>query len=134
MLDTVKKWLAEFVGDTPLWVDYLDSSAPGVGLYPKGVQVISHSRDILGNARQRLRCRFTVRFTAPGLQDKTQAAQSLLTFEKWIAESRSAPQLGEDTRWYTENGRLEKVTRVAAAVYAVELIAEYWNMEEKHEN
>ena len=134
MLDTVKKWLAEFVGDTPLWVDYLDSSVPGMGLYPKGVQVISHSTDILGNGLVKLRYRFTVRFATAQLQDKSQAAQSLLAFEKWVVGSKSAPQLGMDTRRYTENGRLEKITKSQTAVYSVDLLAQWIIREENNEN
>lgn len=134
MLDTVKKWIAEFAGDIPVWVDYLDSSVPGMGLYPKGAQVISRSTDILGNGQVKLRYRFTVRFTTAQLQDKSRAAQSLLAFENWVAGSKSAPQLGMDTRWYTENGRLEKITNSRAAVYSVDLLAQWIIREENNEN
>lgn len=129
MLDAVKGWIGEFVGQ-PLTVDWMDAATPGTGLYPKGLQPIRRSMDILGNESVRYRCRFTLRHVAADVRDKTRAAAWLLDFQNWVCD-HPGPRLGQDTRWYTENGRLEKVTKSCTAIYAVELVAEFTENEEK---
>lgn len=129
MLQTVKDWIAKFAwweGETT--VDYLDSAAPGTGLFPKGYREIQRTVDILGNVTVKYRYEFTVKRVAPCHKGQVDPAIWALDLHTWVysQEVREiAPQLGENTHWRAENGRLEKNTQAGTCIYRVDLIAEF---------
>lgn len=123
MLQQVKQWLEGYMG--VMSVDYVGSNAPGTGLYPKGIRLLSQKRDILGDIAQRCRCQFTIRRVVSGIADKTDHALWLLEFQNWVRRCQDAPQLGEDTQWYAENGKCTQTTQAGTGIYTVDLFCEF---------
>ena len=123
MLQQVKAWLEGHLGSVT--VDYVDSSAPSTGLYPRGLRRLWQTRDILGNATERYRCQFTIRRVVSGMEDKTEHALWLLDLQNWVRQSQDAPLLGEDTQWYAENGKCIQVTQAGTGIYTLELYGEF---------
>lgn len=139
MLQTVKDWIAQFAwweGQTT--VDYVDSAAPGAGLFPKGYREIQRTMDILGNVTVKYRFDFTVKRVVASQGDKTAPALWALDLHTWVRSQEilgKAPQLGENTHWRVEKGRLEKNTQAGTSVYTVDLIAEFTQRQgENYEN
>ena len=128
ILETVRRWVAGFPlwGEAELTVDCIGPAPENGGLFPKGVELVKVSEDVLGNKKHHLRCAFLLQ-RAEHAPDGTDAG-ALLEFQNWVyAQSAAgkAPQLGENTRWKAENGRLEGSKGVGTGVYTVMLVAEY---------
>lgn len=128
ILETVRQWVASF----PAWtgqlpqIDQLSAVPARQGLFPKGVELLGRMEDVLGNVKHFCRCSFTLQQVrhAPDGAD----AAALLRFQNWVAaqsEAGLAPQLGEDTRWRAESGRLDGTKGPGTGVYTVNLIAEF---------
>ena len=135
MLDTVKNWIAGYCGGG-ITVDYVDSAAPSLGLFSKGCEQIQRTDDILGNSTGRFRWHFTLKRVVPGYGSQEEAARWAMDFQQWILGQTQYPQLGENTRWYAENGRLQSVSKAGTCLYTVALIGEFTRkqMEETNEN
>ena len=131
MLNSIQNWLSGYLGQVQ--VDYLDSPTGSLGLFPTGCRVVTESRDVLGNIRRKYRCSFILKRVVSAGVSHFDHAKWLMDFSAWVHGS-AAPQLGENTRWYTQNGRLQKVTKAGSAIYSVELMAEYMSLEKDYEN
>lgn len=128
MLDRVQNWLKTCPGyPGHISVDYLDAAAPGMALYPQGAQQVSRVTDILGNCKEKIRYRFLVKVVT-GTKNREDATRWALDFQQWVRlqdAQKQAPQLGENTQWHAQKGRLESVTKTGTCIYCVELVSEF---------
>lgn len=135
MIQVLKDWLRTF----PQWPQapfLTDSTQPDtVGLFPRGVEVVSRRRDVLG--RQVLSCRLTLELGRVCSRDEA-AAQWLLQLQDWVLEQQArglAPRLGEDPQGIClEKGKLQALRGQGAALYTASLTAEFTKIYEETEN
>jgi len=135
MIQMLKDWLRTF----PQWqeIPFLtDSTCPdSVGLFPRGVQVLSSRRDILG--RQVLSCRLKVELGRVSPRWSA-AAEWLLQLQSWVLDQQArglAPRLGEDPqRICLEKGKLQSLRGQDSALYTAWLTAEFTKIYEETEN
>lgn len=119
-------WLQEFTGQ-PVTLDYIDYRPGAAGLFPQGQKLLAQRADILGNQWLSLRQSFTLMAAEPGQSDWPDR------LTQWVHTHKAPPQLGKNTRWLAQNGRLRQTTAAGTAVYTVDLVAEY-EKEKTHED
>lgn len=126
MIEALKVWLRSYPGweGEPL-VDKTGPVPGHTGLFPQGVEVLSHREDVLGNTACRCRASFLLlRVSRGGEED----AKWLLDFQDWVRGQSLAgmvPQFGENTFFQARGGRKQEGHTPGMAVHRIELMAEY---------
>ena len=128
ILETVRRWVANFPGweAAAITVDCIGADPDNGGLFPKGLELVKVSEDVLGNEKHHLRCGFLLRYVGKA-PDGTDGGR-LLEFQRWVYTQSAAglaPSLGENTRWRAEKGQLEGDKGPGTGVYTVTLTAEF---------
>ena len=132
ILDAVRQWICSF----PQWeqgnlvyIDHTDGVPGNLGLFPGGLELVSHRRDILGGQVCRYRYNFAL-YRVGSQPGDGQDAAWLLEFQRWVmaqSDAGLAPVLGEDTRWRAEKGKLQQRKQPGTGLYVVVLSAEFTN-------
>ncbi len=137
-LERLKAWLRSYPhwGEAQLYVDYLDAVPENAGLYPRGLQEVKRTEDVLGNVTVACRYQFRLyRMTGEG-QDN---AQWLLSFQQWVQQQSAmglAPRFGDvpaKEQMRAEQGALQEVSQAGTGVYSVILIADFMKVYEVNE-
>lgn len=135
MIDTLKTWLQTFPGwpDAPFLTD--TTNPDSLGLFSRGVEVVSDRVDILGRHQVKYRLSLELGRVCPG---SAQAAAWLLQLQNWALEQSArglAPKLGEDPqRIYLEKGTLRSPRGRGSALYTAQLTAEFTKTYEETEH
>ncbi len=132
-LETLRNWLKTF----PQWnsetyyVDYIEGTPGNCGLFPQGMEEVSHREDVLGNLQVQCRTRFRLLHVTERTEDGQRAAQWLLDFEKWVQAQSAAgltPHFGDDPareKMRAEKGKLSGTRQTGSGTYEVILTAEF---------
>ena len=132
-IEKVRRWLVTFSrwGNQPLHVDHTEAVPENGGLFPAGLEELSHTRDVLGNATVRCRYRFVLHRLVPVGEDGSEGAQWLLDFQNWVREQSArglAPTFGDEPareRLLAQKGRRIAGKQAGTGVYEVTLTAEF---------
>ena len=90
MIDMIYNWLRGYPGLNYIQRDRVDEKNSGSGLFFRGVTLVGHKADLMGNLRCRKRLSFRIRrFTEPA-----DGALFFLMLGQWAEET--APTLGMD--------------------------------------
>ena len=114
-----------------VYVDFLGAEPENTGLYPQGLEEVSRTEDVLGNATVNCRYQFVLYWTTTGQQDNEKNAGLLLDFQQWVqAQSISglAPRFGDIAsaeHIRAEKGMLQKASQTGTGIYKVTVIAEF---------
>lgn len=132
LLEKLKAWLQTYPGWAgTMAVDHTYAVPGQFGLYPRGVEVQSVKKDVLGNVYTRCRSRFDLYRVTTGQADNTQAAGWLLDFQAWVRDQTAkglTPAFGdvpEDERLTAQQGKLLRTGPAGMGMYAVTLTAAY---------
>ena len=131
-LEKLKTWLQTY----PQWsgmvaVDHTRAAPGHFGLYPKGMELRSLKKDVLGNVYARCRSRFDLYRVTTGQADNTDAAGWLMDFQAWVQEQTAlgkAPVFGDvpdQERMSAQQGKLQRAAQAGTGTYVVTLTAEY---------
>ena len=123
MIQTIFNWITAFsgFGGKQFRLDKLEAHSQAASVLCKGEEILSQSRDILGNLKQRKRLTLLVRVR--GID-----AQTLLDFARWAEDT--APVLGENQTLSIQQGSLYTSNPGAPGVYQCRVTLEYTNSNE----
>lgn len=133
-LEKVRQWLLTYPqwdAGGLLYIDYTDAVPGNLGLYPTGLEEISHREDVLGGITVKNRYHFALYRVAARQEDNTQDALWLLEFQKWVQSQSAAglaPTFGDEPkqeRLRAEKGKLKEVSQTGTGTYVVTLTAEF---------
>ena len=133
-LEKLKQWLLSYPNwdaGQLLYIDYTDAVPGNVGLFPKGLEEIGRSEDILGRKTVTCRLRFALYRVTASREDRAADAAWLLDFQNWVQTQSAfglAPQFGDvpgRERIRAEKGVLKKADQTGTGTYAVVLTAEF---------
>lgn len=131
ILEKITAWLETF----PLWdggkprIDGIHPTPGSIGIYPQGVQEISHREDVLGNVETQNRLTLTVYRVSNG--NSALAAHWLLALQDWVNRQNAAgliPRLGDlpgRAKIQAFKGHLTSPAQTGTGRYAVKITAEY---------
>ena len=132
-IEKLRQWLVTFPrwGEQPLHVDHTDAAPENSGLFPAGLEELSHTRDVLGNGKVRCRYRFVLHRLVTVGDDVADNAQWLLDFQNWVRQQSAlglAPTFGDEPageRILAQKGRRIEGAQPGTGVYEVTLTAEF---------
>ena len=115
ILEKLRQFLLGGPGLQELSADFPQDGPGNAGLFPGEVTEVERSTDLLGNARVRYACLFTLyKRLEPG-QD---SAQWLLELQSWLAERTDAVQV--------RKAKAQEVSRLQCALCTVTLAVRFW--------
>lgn len=127
-LEKIQQWLQQFPGwEGALTLEYTEGKPGSAGLFYKGSKEISRQVDLKGDVIACQRMHFEIRCVVADREGSCW----LRDLENWVHQQSTqgfVPQLGcypFGQRVCANGGKLVQVTREGAAVYSLELWAEF---------
>ena len=132
-LEKMIAWLktCPYLKGMTLQTDRTGHKSGSLGLYGKGLKVLSKKEDISGLVTVRYRCSFVLYRVAEDREDRLEDARWMMQVQSWVAQQSlmgNAPVFGDlpgNEQVWAQQGSLKEPAKGGTVKYAVTITAEF---------